>query len=153
MNDLTTHPLNDGIYHINIYSKGRTWLGRNLSNFARYPIKIPPYGKFESIEGFWFWLGTGKKHDILKDLYGYKAKSIGGSFPKVHIEGFNEEIKRAIQIKILNWSELKESLSLNGLPLKHYYWYGNIDNPKIYNLPQYQWMVDYIEHLSKKLKT
>lgn len=40
----------DGIDHINIYSKGKTTLGRMLSNFACTPFTHPEDGKFASIE-------------------------------------------------------------------------------------------------------
>lgn len=45
----------DGIDHINIYSKGRTALGRFLSNFAQAEIETED-GEFASIEGYWYWL-------------------------------------------------------------------------------------------------
>lgn len=38
-------PDNDGITHINLYSKSRTVLGRQLSNFAHSPFKHPKYGE------------------------------------------------------------------------------------------------------------
>jgi hypothetical protein len=42
----------DGITHINIYSKGKTELGRWLSNFTYHPIETED-GKFDSVEGYW----------------------------------------------------------------------------------------------------
>ena len=46
----------DGITHINVYSKGATALGRALSNFARIPVMVVPNGRFESVEAYWYWL-------------------------------------------------------------------------------------------------
>lgn len=46
-------PKNDGIDHINVYSGGATELGRLLTNFAHTPFENE-YGKFESVEGFWY---------------------------------------------------------------------------------------------------
>lgn len=34
------NPLEDGITHINVYSKGATELGRLLTNFAHTPLHI-----------------------------------------------------------------------------------------------------------------
>ena len=51
-------PNEDGITHINICSKGKTELGRLLSNFAHTPFWLQGAGRFESVEGYWFWLGT-----------------------------------------------------------------------------------------------
>ena len=48
-------PENDGIDHINVYSKGKTVLGRALSNFSYSRIRIPFLGTFLSVEAFWYW--------------------------------------------------------------------------------------------------
>jgi hypothetical protein len=48
-------PEEDGVTHINIYSKGKTELGRWLTNFSYSPFNHPEYGKFLSMEGFWYW--------------------------------------------------------------------------------------------------
>lgn len=46
-------PDNDGILFINAASKGKTKLGKALSNFAHYPFNHPKHGHFESMEGYW----------------------------------------------------------------------------------------------------
>lgn len=53
------NPDEDGVTHINIYSKGKTELGRWLTNFSYSPFNHPEYGKFLSMEGFWCWVSTG----------------------------------------------------------------------------------------------
>ncbi len=45
----------DGVDHINIYSKGKTSLGRFLSNFVQADIETED-GDFASVEGYWYWL-------------------------------------------------------------------------------------------------
>jgi hypothetical protein len=64
----------DGINHINIYSKGKTELGRLLTNFARTPIETP-FGHFESGEGYWFWLRASKLSNRcpLKNMWGFRS--------------------------------------------------------------------------------
>lgn len=52
-------PKKDGIDHINIYSRGKAWLGRELSNFAPLPqpIEIPIMlmtFDCKTIEGAWY---------------------------------------------------------------------------------------------------
>lgn len=74
------NPDEDGITHINVYSKGKTELGQLLSNFAYTPFVHSEYGKFNSIEAFWYYYFTGCKHDDLKLLYGYKAKEKGRKY-------------------------------------------------------------------------
>jgi predicted NAD-dependent protein-ADP-ribosyltransferase YbiA (DUF1768 family) len=67
----------DGITHINIYSKGKTTLGRELSNFANTPIEVTD-GYFESIEGYWYWLGSSNKDkELLRNMSGFQAKQYG----------------------------------------------------------------------------
>jgi len=61
----------DGLSHINIYSKGMTELGRLLSNFANTPVNTPQDGKFTSIEGYWYWLlGKNDNREVLRTLHG-----------------------------------------------------------------------------------
>ena len=56
------NPDNDGIDHINTYSKGKTELGKLLTNFAHTPFVHPKYGEFQSVEGFWYFKKTGYSH-------------------------------------------------------------------------------------------
>lgn len=147
MLDYTYLPVNDGKDHINIYSKGHTELGRLLSNFARTPIEHPDYGYFVSIEGFWYWLSTGKKHDKLRYLYGTTAKFAGKEFDKVNVDNFIEEIKKALKIKLEQHDNIRVSLISSTLPLAHYYYYGDPDNPKVHTVKQYKWITEYWEEL------
>jgi len=55
----------DGITHINIYSKGKTLLGKMLSNWSYYPIYLV-LGRFNSIEGLIFYLSSNDEK--LKEL-------------------------------------------------------------------------------------
>lgn len=51
-------PNKDGIDHINIYSKGKTALGKFLSNFTQCDVETK-HGEFGSIEAYWYWLLAG----------------------------------------------------------------------------------------------
>lgn len=48
-------PKDDGIDHINVYSRGKTELGRILSNFSKTEIR-KTYGTFSSVEGLYHYL-------------------------------------------------------------------------------------------------
>jgi hypothetical protein len=129
--------INDGIDHINIYSKGRTELGRFLSNFAHTPINTED-GQFASIEGYWYWLGSG--HDVLRELYGFKAKSMGKSLVKtrhIHEQEFKRKIYAACWQKIYSRPDMFSEFADSNLPFTHYYAYGN----KIVNAG-HTWVVD-----------
>jgi len=141
----------DGTAHINIYSKGATEIGRYLSNFTRSPIETED-GHFESIEGYWYWLGcTHPDRDVLRDLYGYKAKQVGrdlGSPDWMDDETFKSKIKKALDIKIagLPW-DLVPQFYNKKLPFTHYYVYNN----KIIDVPKAKWLIDHLEVLAASL--
>lgn len=147
MTEPTINPDEDGRTHINIYSRGGTELGRLLSNFAHTPFVHPSYGHFSSVEGFWYWLKTGKQHDSLRHLASFAAKKEGKTFGRVECENFNEEIKEAIRLKLRTHKNLRDMLTASTLPLKHYYYFGAAGKYKVMDLPQYQWIVDEIERI------
>ena len=140
-------PKLDGIEHINIYSKGKTEIGRLLTNFAHTPFIHPEYGRFESVEGFWYWLRNGKQHEELRTMYGFKAKEYGKQFESIDCSTFQEDVKEVIRCKLRQNRKILQMLVDSILPLEHYYWYGDINNPKVYNLPQYKWIIDEIERI------
>lgn len=117
---------NDGVDHVNIYSKAKTELGQLMSNFAHTPFVHPLYGKFSSLEAFWYWFSTGRQYDELRTTYGFMAKKKGQRFGKVPMDevGFRKEIIRAIKIKAEQTPRLKELLKECKLPFTHYYNFG-----------------------------
>lgn len=140
-------PNKDGIDHINVYSKGKTQLGRLLSNFANTPFKHPVYGEFESVEGFWYWLKTGKQWDCLRFLSGWDAKEIGSDLKAVYIDNFDDIVKTAIFCKITQNKEIQKLLIANSLPLEHYYYREANGKFRIHNCPQHRWQLDTILHI------
>jgi hypothetical protein len=120
----TWDPLKDGIDHCNAYSRARTPLGRALSNFANIGFVHPTYGTFASVEGFWYFLATGCKHQDLHRLYGVAAKRYGQSLPEVPMELFDEQIEEAIMMKIEQNPNLLGAVLGCNLPVTHYYVYG-----------------------------
>lgn len=143
-------PSQDGVTHINIYSKGKTELGKFLSNFTHSPFHHPTDGKFESIEGYWYWLSC--KNDKLRDLYGFEAKKVGRELKGkdwVDSEEFRTKIKQAIIIKIMNMFYTNYNLFLNStLPFTHYYVYEN----KIVEVREGKWIIDFITQTREVLK-
>ena len=142
-------PSDDGITHINVYSKGKTELGRFLSNF--YPIHVETEdGCFESIEGYWYWLGTDHPdRDKLRLMSGYEAKSVGKNFrvtDRLYMdnEEFKRKIRDAMTWKMNNNPEMFRMLQQSILPLQHYYvFYGKVIAPKD-NL----WVLEHLRDLA-----
>lgn len=120
-------PEEDGTTHINIYSKGKTELGRDLSNFAHTPFCHQDHGLFASVEGYWYWLT--RQDDSLRHLYGFKAKEAGRSLPAIkqwHPEQFKAFVCAALDAKLAKNLHIKQELIESTLPLEHYYakYYG-----------------------------
>lgn len=135
----------DGVTHINIYSKGQTDLGKWLSNFSRTPF-ICDEGKFESIEGYWYWLGS--RDDRLRKLSGYQAKKLGSNLPRmIEVDNFETRIKKAIICKLKAHPYIFKALVDSELPFAHYYVFGG--HRKDAGFP---WLVEFFEELRMKSK-
>ena len=146
------NPDRDGIDHVNVYSKGKTGLGRLLTNFAHTPFTMEKYGTFQSVEGFWYWVSTGMKHDRLRELHGFTAKQTGKQYEKCFCEGFEDLIKEAIRCKLEQNSYILDELIHNTLPLTHYYFYGKSPDYKIVQPTQHDWIITFIEDLRRERK-
>lgn len=131
----------DGITHINIYSKGKTELGRFLTNFSYSPIETED-GHFDSVEGYWYWLSS--KDDNLRVLSGWEAKEYGrhvGGNDWLDGELFKSKIKKAIDLKLKSNPIMEKNLFENILPLTHYYVYNN----KKISVPKGKWIIEFLE--------
>jgi hypothetical protein len=134
----------EGMTHINIYSKSKTSIGKWLSNFTYCPISTE-HGNFNSIEGYWYWLGT--LNDNLRDLSGFHAKKLGREsevLRELPEDVFQSKIKSAIDRKLK--TKPKEVSEIN-LPICHYYEYGGkrVD-------AGYEWIGEHIEYRVEQLK-
>lgn len=150
-------PNKDGIDHINVYSKALTEAGRKLTNYSHAPFDHPLYGKFESMEGFWFWLSSGKQFNKLRNLHGFKANQLGKivcSKGSVKIDNFKEIILEAMRVKLRQNPHILQLLVETGdLPLVHYYYdYNELDlsKSKVTYLKKYQWQMDELMKVREK---
>lgn len=146
-------PEDDGITHINVYSKGRTRLGKLLSNFAYCPIKIEGLGKFVSIEGLWHYMSSQTGDNTYRILYGHEAKTFRSKLPKQDSLKFNDLefkkiIKTAIMQKLLANKDLRTELFTNPLPLFHYYTDPTKD--VVVDPIKHVWVIEFIESLRPK---
>lgn len=142
-------PENDGIDHINIYSKGKTELGRFLTNFAHTPISTSD-GRFESVEGYWYWLSC--RDDKLRELWGWEAKKYGRSVEAddwLDDPQFQQKILDAIEMKIRLSDRFYTEFKDSKLPFDHYYNYnGKVVRPK-----DGRWILEFLEQWRKRLTT
>jgi hypothetical protein len=146
------NPFEDGITHINIYSKGRTKLGTMLSNFYPWAFDNSD-GYFSSVEGYWYWLGIKdcpEKEDMRK-LSGWQAKQKGRvlkeHFGEIYDDNFEYKILSAIWLKAKRYKHLFAP-EYKMLPLEHYYIFGN----KIFDVKKdYPWMIIGIEKMKNAI--
>lgn len=136
----------DGITHINVYSKGKTEVGRFLSNFSYSPIIIDNL-LFNSIEGYWYYIITD--NILMCDKYGQHAKMFGKTLPRIN-EIDPIKIKSAIDIKLKNYINRLNELLTSNLPLAHYYVYNG---KKKDAGSEYDWIIEHIEYRRQQLKT
>lgn len=149
------NPLDDGVNHINVYSKGRTRLGRLLTNLADVPVDHPTYGTFRTAEGLWYYLKTGCKHESLRALAGFDAKKFGNTLEVVWNQDFKEQFLLGVRAKVRDNEELQHLLRGSDLPFAHYYFYGSpyADNPpKVVYPRDSDWQMEFFEELRKELK-
>lgn len=115
---------NDGVDFFNIFSGGKTRLGRLATHFANTPIDHPRFGWFKSLEGLYYWLIAEVKDESLRRLDGWEAKKHGRTLPAVHVDNLIELMDEANRLKVEQHPELKELLRNSTLPFKHFYYYG-----------------------------
>lgn len=162
-----TNPSQDGVTHINVYTKGQTDLGRFLSNMAYTPFTyVDRHGttfKLLNVEQYWYYLKLKdlvQGPDVLQldgifKLNGFQAKKLGQAIQanynlkdaNVDFQQFRLDILRCIQSKILEHPEFIELLCNTDLPLKHYYVY----NGQVTDLLQYNWLLEGILAIKKYL--
>lgn len=142
--------LSDGKDHINIYTKGKTFLGRFLSNLHHTPVETKKSGKFHSAEALWYFL-TREDSEVFRNIESpFKCKEIGRKKTKKNIEmGYvYSEMKEAIKYKVMNNEPVKRMLVSSEKPFTHYYEYGG---KKVFPENQ-EWLINAIENIRKELK-
>ncbi len=146
------NPTEDGKTHINIFSRGLTPLGRWMSNFAFQPI-VTENGPFDSIEGYWYWLGN---HDErLREVSGFAAKKLGKEIPKKFLlpeAAFRGAIIQAIRQKVSSNPNMKGALKESFFPFAHYYVFGNSSVPVVRDAG-FGWITELWEELRKEIKS
>ena len=145
-------PKDDGVYHINVYSKGATEIGRFLSNFADCNVATEN-GNFRTVEGYWYWLSVENKilREKLRLTNGWESKTLGRKLRGkdwVDTPDFQEKILRAITTKVLSRPDMAQLMKESSLPFYHYYLY----NDKVIAPNDGLWILTFLEHLRNELK-
>lgn len=158
------NPNADGINHINVYSKGKTELGRLLSNFAEIIIKTNN-GDFNSVESWWYWtkmnninssclipLFDEKQLDEIRHRPGKSAKDYFRFLYKndsTEVNPSREQLKEIYKLKLEQYPGIKKLLLKNTLPLAHYYMMFE----KKISADEYLWTVQLWDEIKKEILT
>lgn len=141
------NPSEDGVTHINVYTRGTTSLGRCLSNLSDCNIEHPYFGHFRNLEGLWFYMKTGFVDDSFRILKGMHAREHGKKMPSKNYPLFNKMFRLGMLEKLERNPALQKQLCENELPLAHYYVYGD----RVQYLRHHQWQLDYWQLLRSSL--
>lgn len=153
-------PNQDGLEHINIYSRGRTQIGRWLSNFSHSPFTHPHHGWFASMEAYWYWISGGRNSDLdhIRPAFGFSAKAIGSKFERVPMEevDFKDAITEGFLCKVADGGHYQTLLLFNTLPFRHYLVYEATrpeSSAKVVDLSgRHQWQCDRWEQIRSYLR-
>lgn len=110
------------------------------------------------MEGFWYYYLTGCKHNEFKTYNGFTAKTEGKKLrdDRIDKDGLTacdlSVLTEAIKCKLRQNKDILKLLVDTDLPLAHYYFYGLEDNPKVYYLDAYDWIVKLHEGIRSVLK-
>lgn len=144
-------PAEDGVTHLNVYSKAQTDLGRWLSNFTRSWVNTED-GPFASIEAYWYWLGTDSpRREELRGTHGFRSKQLGRELRAPDWTAdpvFRRKILAAITAKLQSEPSRLDELASTDLPLVHYYVYGG----KVVEPSEGSWMLEHLEEARRERK-
>lgn len=148
---------NDGIDHINIWTSGRTELGRMLANFTYCHFDVPGIGPFNSMEGFWWFIKTSSKtndetkaRNKLRSLSGRNAKDTGRNGNLMKITGFKELVRWGMYQKVIQNEKLANLMKESTLPFEMY-WLKEDSAMEVYP-SGWEWQTEIAEEIRNHLK-
>ena len=140
-------PNEDGKTHINIYSKGRTFLGRFLSHRTLCELNLPE-GRFLCVSAYWYHL-TCKEDSRLNRVHDWETELLATQLSplprkqQLPAAELQAKIKKALDAKI-KWSDYwQEEFTESELPFLHYYLdaEGNVVDES----RKYRWLLNHLE--------
>lgn len=145
--DTPPDPEGDGVTHINVYSQGKTALGRFASNFEDCGVDTED-GRFASVEGYWYFLlaKPTPARESLRNLSGTEAKRVGRTLPQgsdMDSPEFQRKVSAALAAKFRSNPEMLQELRACKLPLDHYYVFDGV----VKRASRHRWVLDAIDAL------
>ena len=115
----------DGVDHINIWQCAESDVGRAMSHGYRRPFTHAIFGKFNSMEAFWYYLQSSERDPKIMDLFGYNLKKYVRENPKGFttrkVLNFKAVIMESNYRRIMEYDGIIEELKNSTLPFDLYY--------------------------------
>lgn len=144
---VTLDPEKEGLDYINVYSKAKTQLGKRLSHLTVYPTEHPRFGRFDTMEGFWYYLATGMVYERFRTMSGFEAKAAGKEAKSIPMPEFEDEIRYANCLKLYTHRHILNDLLDSTLPLVHFYCYRNHNGAVVRPANRSVWLMKFFEQI------
>ena len=140
----------DGIDHINIWHQGETDLGACLSLDSMIPFTHSIFGEFTTFTGFWHYIKTTERDDLLRGMWGRKLDEYAKRLTRYTVPNFQAIILDANWQRIQQHPPLMQAMAESTLPFDTY-----SINPSTHlwkRAPYYNWFIAGCEETRKALK-
>lgn len=117
-------PLNwieDGVDHINIWEYGKTDLGRALARCTNLPFEHNLFGRFNTLEAFWYYIGSEEHDDRIRSMTGKNLHDFSRRLTRIHVPNFCAIIVDTCWQRVMQYPELIEAFKTIDLPFDSYY--------------------------------
>lgn len=155
MKDPSPSPLEwkgDGVDHINIWIHAETDLGRFLALDSDLPVSHNYFGRFCSVETFWYYIQSQERDDRIRTMFGKTLKGFVRRLNRQHVVNFRAMIADTMYQRIQQYPPLLEAVKNSVLPFDYYH-FDNRNEVKIPIRPNFfKWLLAAMEEIRKAVK-
>lgn len=142
----------DGEDHINIWIEGQTTLGQYLALDSDLPFTHKYFGRFQSVECFWFYIQSQERDDRLRSMRGQTLKTFSRKLTRHRVTNFQAIIADTMYQRVMAYKKLQDAIRESTLPFDYYYVErsGEIHLPVRPNF--FKWIVAAVNEIRKALQ-
>lgn len=142
----------DGEDHINIWRHAETELGRFLALDSELSVNHKYFGRFGSVETFWYYIQSRERDDRIRSMYGKTLKNFIRKLTREQVTNFRAMIGDTMYQRVLQYPPLLKALKDSTLPFDYYY----IDNRNEVGIPIrpnfFKWVLSAMEEIRRAVK-
>jgi hypothetical protein len=149
----------DNVKNIRIDNRAKTTLGKMLDSQYIAPFFHPNLGRFNTTEGFWYYISSPEPNELFRELHGHECRKLIHDIRKesisnnrVYVPFFKEHIYNANYLKITQNPHLRKLLMRSKLPFEYYYVDEKRDPPVLVQPTSRRWVLQQFEDIRDKLK-